>query len=473
MAKTNTDPKNNMVHSDDAETLATNLYKQNIEISGKNKTLSLLSQLYEISILALAPKDLAVKISQTVQVNLSFELVGILLFDQQKNELSPLGFAYSERLEKVQKDFKASFDSLTVAAGGNHSVAKVVSNKAMWYTEKLEDVWGSLLPEEMYDHLNSEGHVRSTIVYPLIIQDKPIGILVLSLNRLMGDLVDYEKESIKNSINVIAVALDKALLYEQLKGLNEQLKALDKARAEFISIASHQLRTPPTTIKWYVDAVLSGDFGELLPEVKASLERVQSTNNSQISLIDDLLNASRIERGKMEFFFEMGDLAELARITYEQLIPQAQIKKLQLVYTPPAAALPEVMMDKEKVRQVINNFIDNAIKYTKQGEVAVSIEHTQSDLVLKVRDTGRGVAPDVIPILFAKYTRGKDAASAATGLGLGLYVAKVIIEQNHGKIWVESEGVGKGSTFAFSLPIESNLEPTSVVDLAEAAEDHK
>jgi signal transduction histidine kinase len=215
--------------------------------------------------------------------------------------------------------------------------------------------------------------------------------------------------------------------------------------------------------------VLSGDFGELNEEVKSALDRVQSTNNSQISLIDDLLNASRIERGKMEFFFEKADLAELARITYDQLLPQAKMRKIELIYNVPTEALPAVMMDKEKVRQVINNMVDNAIKYTKQGSVTMSIEKTPTDLVMKVKDTGRGVDPKIAPTLFSKYTRGKDAATAATGLGLGLYVAKVIIEQNHGRIWVESEGEGKGSTFIFSLPLKSDLEETAVVDLAEAA----
>jgi signal transduction histidine kinase len=255
------------------------------------------------------------------------------------------------------------------------------------------------------------------------------------------------------------------VLTKQLEEANNQLKVLDKARAEFISIASHQLRTPPATIKWYVSSILSGDFGQVNEEMLAALKRVEMTNNSQISLIDDLLNASRIERGKLEFFFELGDLQQLTEVTVEQLRPQAEMKKLRLVYQKPTQPLPPVTLDKEKVRQVINNFIDNAIKYTKEGIITVFLEQTATDLTLKVKDTGRGVDPAIAPTLFEKYKRGKDSATAATGLGLGLYVAKVIIEQNKGKIWVESEGEGKGSTFAFSLPLKSTLKPTSVVDL--------
>lgn len=266
------------------------------------------------------------------------------------------------------------------------------------------------------------------------------------------------------------------VLSEQLKEANEKLQVLDKARAEFISIASHQLRTPPSTIKWYIGAIMDGDFGPLTPDLKAALERVQTSNNGQISLIDDLLNASRIERGKLEFFFEMGDVEQLAKSAYEQLVPQAAMHKLELVYEPPQVKLPQVMLDKEKIRQVVNNFIDNAIKYTKQGQITIHYGLTPTDVVVMVTDTGRGVPPDVAPTLFEKYTRGKDSATAASGLGLGLYVAKVVVEQNKGKIWAESPGPGQGSTFAFSLPIHNTLQPTSTVDLTASqgsTEQHK
>jgi signal transduction histidine kinase len=459
--------------SDEAKALTANLYKQNIEISGKNKTLSLLSKLYEISILTLAPKDLALQISQTIQLNLNFELAGLLLYDEAKHTLAPLAFADSQRLHKVQTDFNVFFNDLTPPLARSAFLSQVVQKKTMGYTEKLDEVWDGLVPGAMLAQVGDEGHVRSSIVYPLIIQDRVIGLLFLGLNRLYDDLVEYEKESIKSSINVIAVALDKALLYEQLKFLNNQLRLLDKARAEFISIASHQLRTPPATIKWYVGAVMDGDFGPLTPDLKAALERVQTSNNGQISLIDDLLNASRIERGKMEFFFEMGNVEELTKAAYEQLVPQAEMHKLKLLYVPPEKPLPPVMLDKEKVRQVVNNFIDNAIKYTKQGMVTVHYDLTPTDVVVKVTDSGRGVAPEVAPKLFGKYSRGKDSATAASGLGLGLYVAKVIIETNNGKIWVESPGEGLGSTFAFSLPIHSTLKATAAVDLTQTQEEHK
>src|SRR6185369_8038201 len=137
----------------------------------------------------------------------------------------------------------------------------------------------------------------------------------LGLNRDYHSLNTFEQESIKSFIDVIALALDKALLYEQLKVLNNKLQILDKARAEFISIASHQLRTPPATIKWYLAAILGGDFGEITEKVRKGIQSAEMTNNGLISLIDDLLNASRIERGKLEFIFEPTDLIKITQLT--------------------------------------------------------------------------------------------------------------------------------------------------------------
>jgi signal transduction histidine kinase len=139
-------------------------------------------------------------------------------------------------------------------------------------------------------------------------------ILVLSVGVLLIKSVLREIKQ-KEELQILAAELEK---------VNGELKELDKARADFITIASHQLRTPPATIKWYVAAILSGDFGALLPDVKAQLEKVQVTNNSQISLIDDMLNASRIERGKMEFLFEEVEVEPMAKMTYDQLMPLLQ-----------------------------------------------------------------------------------------------------------------------------------------------------
>jgi signal transduction histidine kinase len=258
------------------------------------------------------------------------------------------------------------------------------------------------------------------------------------------------------------------ILTSELEGANVKLKSLDQARAEFISIASHQLRTPPATIKWYLSAINNGDYGELSPDVKQALVKTERVNNSLISLIEDILNVSRIERGKMEFLFEEVQMGDLAELTYETLLPIAGEKKLDLQFQKPPTPLPKVMADREKIRQVMNNLIDNALKYTKQGSVVASIFVENGNIRFQVKDSGKGVSPEEKQSIFKKFSRGKESVMQSAGMGLGLYVAQVIIEQHKGKIWVESEGQGKGSTFIFTVPIKNDLKRTTLLDLAEA-----
>jgi signal transduction histidine kinase len=253
-------------------------------------------------------------------------------------------------------------------------------------------------------------------------------------------------------------------LTKQLASANKKLKDLDRARAEFISIASHQLRTPPATIKWYLAAIIAGDYGRIQTKAKTALQKAQMTNNMLISLIDDLLNVSRIERGKMEFIFEATDIQALTEETVNELIPQAKMRKLKLVYIKPHSKLPEILADKEKIQQVINNLIDNAIKYTRAGQVEVFLDQAGPNVVLKVKDTGKGMTAKESSSIFKKFTRTKDSKNHAAGLGLGLYVAKVIVTQHKGTIKGTSSGPGQGSVFEVTLPIKSNLK-AEVLDL--------
>jgi signal transduction histidine kinase len=202
------------------------------------------------------------------------------------------------------------------------------------------------------------------------------------------------------------------------------------------------------------------------PKVKETLVRAERTNNLLISLIEDILNVSRIERGKLEFLFEPVDLEDMAKITYEQLEPLAQEKQQTFTYHGPKTALPKIMADKEKLRQVMNNLIDNAIKYTQAGgSVDVKLEKQDDKINFSVTDSGQGIDEKSIENIFEKYSRGKESIKHSAGLGLGLYVAKIVITEHKGKIWAESKGQGKGSKFIFSLPIHTDLKETTLVDL--------
>lgn len=297
-----------------------------------------------------------------------------------------------------------------------------------------------------------------------VVVSKELSVLLFRLSEFIAVLV-FGILLVQSVLKEVAQRVQLEKLSKELEKANEQLKNLDQARADFITLTSHQLRTPPATIKWYLAAIKTGDYGDLSDGVKEAIAKTEITNNALISLIDDLLNASRIERGKMEFLFEPVHVDQLAKFTVEQLIPQAGFKKLTLRFVPPISPIPEVLADKEKLRQVINNFIDNAIKYTPKGEVVVQVGTDGTYVTVEVTDTGKGIAPDVIPALFEKYSRGKDSITHATGIGIGLYVAKVVIENHEGLIGAKSPGVNLGSTFYFKLPIQSKLPQSKVMDL--------
>ncbi len=441
------------------------LYKRNIELAVVNKTLSLLRKLYQISLQSLDPVSLSAKVTESIRVHLNMEVVGVFQYDEDKDILVAFGFSRSERLTTALLEIGASLEHALIADASKHGIYKdVIGEKKPVVTAEYGDVWEGLADEHQLHAVAAKAHVQTVLLYPLVTEGRVIGVLFLGLNRSYDILNKFEKDSITSCIDVVAVALDKALLYEALSVANTKLQVLDKARAEFISIASHQLRTPPATLKWYMGALLSGDYGPLEPDVRMTLEKAQATNNSQISLIDDLLNASRIERGKMEFYFELSDINQITRLTVDQIAPQAIIKKLTLHYEPSHEILPQVMADKEKLRQVINNMIDNAIKYTAAGSITVKTYRTPDTVCVSVSDSGKGMAPDQIKDVFEKYNRGKNSAMQATGLGLGMYVANVIIKQHQGKIWAESPGEGKGSTFTLSIPVNSKVETTSELD---------
>jgi signal transduction histidine kinase len=249
-------------------------------------------------------------------------------------------------------------------------------------------------------------------------------------------------------------------LAKELESANVRLKELDQLKNEFLSVASHQLRAPITAIRGYVANVLDGSYGALPDYLKDPLGVVQESTRVMVSSIEDYLNVSRIEQGKMKYELSAVDVTAVAKRATDELVPLAQAKGLMLTF----AESPSVTItaDFGKIKQVFTNLIDNAIKYTQKGSVTVSI--TQDDKVVRfmTSDTGIGIPSDEIGHLFEKFTRARDANQVnTTGTGLGLYVAKSLVEGQGGTIHIESDGVGKGSRFIVELPLVSTISTDS------------
>ena len=245
-------------------------------------------------------------------------------------------------------------------------------------------------------------------------------------------------------------------LAEQLTVANDHLRVLDTAKSEFISIASHQLRTPLTSIKGFVSLILEGSYGHVPHRIEDALNKIYASNERLIRLVEDLLNLSRIESGRMEYRIEPSHIEDALKELEDSFQITARQKGLKLDLHLPEAPLPLVSVDFFKFREVVSNLIDNALKYTPSGSIDISVIVNASgkSVRVSVTDTGIGIPASEIDSLFQKFSRGKDTSRLhANGTGLGLYLGKELIEAMHGRIWFESPGEGKGSTFLIELPV--------------------
>ncbi len=226
---------------------------------------------------------------------------------------------------------------------------------------------------------------------------------------------------------------------------------VEQMKQELISIATHELRTPITGIKGYLDMILTGDAGPISGELKEMIEEIIKINQRLADLVDDLLNVGRIEQGRIELKPIPMDIVKLIEEVVKELQIQAKDKNLQLRFE--KHEMEQVKADPERTRQILINLVGNAIKYTEHGSVTVALGKNEHEVIVAVEDTGMGISKEGQEKLFEKFYRVKtDKTRRITGTGLGLWITKQLVERQGGKIWVESVE-GKGSTFHFSLPM--------------------
>ena len=231
-------------------------------------------------------------------------------------------------------------------------------------------------------------------------------------------------------------------------------KMIEKMKTEFVSISAHQLRTPLSAIKWTLKMLLDGDLGEITKEQRAFIDKTYRSNERMINLVNDLLNISRIEEGRYLYRPTPTNIEPLIESVINSYKEEMGKRGLQLEFEKPETPLPQVAVDSEKITLAIQNFIENAIRYTLPGgKVMISLKYNQKEIEFSVKDTGIGIPENQKARLFTKFFRAANVAKIDTeGSGLGLFITKNIIEAHGGRIWFESEE-NKGSTFYFALPV--------------------
>lgn len=231
-------------------------------------------------------------------------------------------------------------------------------------------------------------------------------------------------------------------------------KLVEKMKTEFVSVAAHQLRTPLSAIKWTIRMILDGDVGEINEEQRELLEQTYISNERMIRLINDLLDVSRIEEGRLLYDQKDARIEDVIDSVIEA--SQEMLRNKNMVLEVNKKETPKVRIDKEKIGVVIQNLLENAIKYTEQGgKIKITLDNDEKNVIFKIEDSGVGIPKSQQDRIFTKFFRAENVTRMETnGTGLGLYTTKNIVQAHKGQIWFESEE-NKGTTFYFTIPINN------------------
>lgn len=239
-------------------------------------------------------------------------------------------------------------------------------------------------------------------------------------------------------------------LSEKLQKANTELESLSRFKSQMLALSAHQIKAPLATIKGFASIIMDGIYGPISDKIKETLQKMKNSADELITLINTLLDLRKVEEGKMDYKFETVKIKDLVQSVMDGLNVQADAKKLEFSFTSGSEA--NVSADPQKLKQVLQNLAENAIKYTPQGFVKVETKEDDGYVIFSVIDSGLGIGPNLAPHLFdQEFVRDERVKKEIKGTGLGLYIAKRIVTDHAGTIWAESDGEGKGSKFFVKL----------------------
>jgi PAS domain S-box-containing protein len=273
------------------------------------------------------------------------------------------------------------------------------------------------------------------------------------LYKRRGDNV--EGDSCGRYFNVSSVKLSGDLILVFVKDITKE-KEVDKAKTEFVSLASHQLRTPLSAINWYSEMLLAGDGGKLTKDQRKFSEEISASNKRMVELVNSLLNVSRLEMGTFIIDPEPTNVVEIMESVIKEQIPMIVSKKIE-VKKKISSDIPIINSDPKLLRIVFQNLVSNAVKYTSENKslyVEISLDKKKKSIYIKVQDEGYGIQKNQQDRIFSKLFRADNVKKKNTeGTGLGLYIVKAIVAHAGGNIWFESEE-NKGTIFHLMLPLK-------------------
>ena len=397
--------------------------------------------------------------------NLGYRRMLLMLYDPHRRA------AYGARLAGVSRELEEAARLLEMPIEDDGSLhADLLLRGRGVLIEDIDSVADRMYPP-ILAMARQEG-VRGFIAAPLKTSQRIMGFI--AADRGESPCRQEDLDLLLTIATQVAVAIDNGQAYQDLEELtrtlehrvqdrtrelqvaNEKLQELDRLKSAFVSIVSHELRTPMTSIKGYVENMLDGLTGGLTERQAYYLGRVKFNVERLTRMINDLLDLSRIEAGRVELARVPLPISELIPEIVESLQPVAQAKSISIQHRHQGAPV-EISGDRDKLHQILTNLIQNAVKFTPSGgQISIETKPVAGGLVqFCVADTGCGISPDEQGRIFERFYRGETIQVDQRGAGLGLPITKSLVELHGGSIWVESV-LGQGSRFYFTIPIASS-----------------
>ena len=399
-------------------------------------------------------KEIFLRLDQSMGSLLDFEKNIIILFDENKNLHEKLSVGFSqEDIDFIIAHFSKESNLLSSLAEG-HSFSSINSP-----TQRKETIFRLF-------------NVSHFIITPILIQSGILGIVFVGNISNTSVITEGDEELISILASQIGQAIENARLFEevfkssrvleskvqdrtkQLADALENVEKISKTKSEFISAVSHELRTPLTSIKGYAAILIAGKLGEVPEQVKKRLEKINTHSDNLVKLINDLLDISRIESGRVEMRLTKCDIAHIIENIHDLLTPQIKTKNINWV-THISEHIPEMLLDSSQIERIFINLVGNAIKFTPENGTITIETHVDKDiLTVAVSDTGIGIKQEDIDRLFDEFFRVENTINQnVKGTGLGLPLAKKIVEAHGGTMWITSK-LNEGTTFHFTLAIK-------------------
>jgi signal transduction histidine kinase len=297
---------------------------------------------------------------------------------------------------------------------------------------------------------------------PMTAGDKLLGVFDVQSNNPAG-FSDRDANIYVTLAAQVAVALQNARLYAEQAALVTQLRELDRLKSSFLANMSHELRTPLNSILGFADVIIEELDGPLTENMSNDLRLIQKNGQHLLHLINDVLDMAKIEAGRMNLNPERFTAFEVIEEVTSITSTLASEKNLALFIEPDSDQNVKIFADRTRLRQVMINLVNNAIKFTENGKISLKLVALEGARVLyTIKDTGIGIPPDKLDAVFQEFTQVDSSTTRkAGGTGLGLPISRRLVEMHGGRLWAESTGVsGEGSTFFVELPVEARITET-------------